>query len=231
MPRSDPDAPGGDSSPPLTAWGRFTGTVSNFMLKPAPAGDDAAKKSPYEGGPTTIPEIEAAIKQANDKERLIGLLAAPVAAAIGLLITASLVANDPKAHYANGQIDKLHANPSTYVAFGAVAMVLALVMLGAAWFRKRLVLGIATALYGLSIFNLHFWGFGIPFIMIGAWYLVRAYRLSEKLKHAKTDEGAGGATGYRPPATRPQPSKRYTPPAAPIRRASKPKPGKELEAG
>jgi len=154
-----------------------------------------------------------------------------VAAAIGLLITASLVANDPKAHYANGQIDKLHANPSTYVAFGAVAMVLALVMLGAAWFRKRLVLGIATALYGLSIFNLHFWGFGIPFIMIGAWYLVRAYRLSEKLKHAKTDEGAGGATGYRPPATRPQPSKRYTPPAAPIRRASKPKPGKELEAG
>ena len=85
MPRSDPDAPGGDSSPPLTAWGRFTGTVSNFMLKPAPAGDDTGRKSPYEGGPTTIPEIEAAIKQANDKERLIGLLAAPVAAAIGLL--------------------------------------------------------------------------------------------------------------------------------------------------
>jgi uncharacterized membrane protein len=231
MPRSDPDAPGGDSSPRLTAWGRFTGTVSNFMLKPAPAGDDAGKKSPYDGGPTTIPEIEAAIKQANDKERLIGLLAAPVAAAIGLLITASLVANDPKAHYANGQIDKLHTNPSTYVAFGAVALVLALVMLGAAWFRKRLVLGIATALYGLSIFNLHFWGFGIPFIMIGAWYLVRAYRLSEKLKHAKADEGAGGTAGYRSPATRPQPSKRYTPPAAPIRRAPKPKPGKELEAG
>ena len=31
--------------------------------------------------------------------------------------------------------------------------------------RKRLFLGIATALYGLAIFNLHYWGFGIPFIM------------------------------------------------------------------
>ena len=112
------------------------------------------------------------------------------------------MANDPKAHYANGQIDKLHANPSTYVGFGAVALVLALVMLGAAWFRKRLVLGIAMALYGLSIFNLHYWGFGVPFIMVGAWYLVRAYRLSEKLKHAKA-ETAGGASGYRPPAARP----------------------------
>ena len=231
MPRSDPDAPGGDSSSSLTAWGRFTGTVSNFMLKPAPAEDDDAKKSPYDGGPTTIPEIEAAIKQANDKERLIGLLVAPVAAAIGLLITASLVANDPKAHFPNGQIDKLHANPSTYVAFGAIALVLALVMLGAAWFRKRLVLGIATALYGLSIFNLHFWGFGIPFIMIGAWYLVRAYRLSEKLKHAKADEGGGGGSGYRPPAARPQTLEAVHPPGGADRRAPKPKPGKELEAG
>ena len=33
-----------------------------------------------------MPEIEAAIKRADDKERLIGLLAAPVAAAIGLLV-------------------------------------------------------------------------------------------------------------------------------------------------
>jgi len=35
---------------------------------------------------------------------------------------------------------------------------LALVSLACAWFRKRLVLGIALALYGLSVFNLHYWG-------------------------------------------------------------------------
>ena len=84
------------------------------------------------------------------------------------------------------------------------------------------------ALYGLSVFNLHYWGFGLPFIMAGAWYLVRSYRLSEKLKFAKA-EGTGGASGRAAP--RGQPSKRYTPPAAPARRPPKPKPGKELEAG
>ena len=54
--------------------------------------------------------------------------------------------------------------------------------------RKRLLVGIAMALYGLSIFNLHYWGFGIPFILGGAWYLVRAHPLSEKLKYAKARE-------------------------------------------
>ena len=76
-------------------------------------------------------------------------------------------------------------------------MALALVMLVTAWFRKRTFLGIAMALYGLSIFNLHYWGFGLPFIMGGAWYLVRAYRLSEKLKFAKAGEGSGPVTGPR----------------------------------
>jgi hypothetical protein len=231
MARHDLDAADGGSTPPLSTWDRITGSISNFMLKPATVdqqpGDDPAKDAGQ--NPTTIPEIEAAIKRANDKERVIGLLAAPIAAAIALLVTASLVAHDPSAHYANGQIDKLHVNPSLYAELCAVTVALALVMLVAAWFRKRLFVGIAMALYGLSLFNLHYWGFGIPFIMAGAWYLVRAYRLSEKLKHAKA-EATGGSTGYGP-VSRPQPSKRYTPPTAPIRPPSKSKRGKELEAG
>ena len=231
MPRDDQDTDDGSDPQSHSAWARFTGAISNLMLKPTPAQSGAVSGSPKDAGPTTIPEIEAAIKRADDKERLIGLLAAPVAAAIGLLITASLVANDPKAYFPNGQINKLHANPHTYVAFGAVALVLALVMLGSAWFRKRVVLGIAAALYGLSIFNLHFWGFGIPFIMVGAWYLVRAYRLSEKLKLAKAGDAKGTATGHRSAPSGTKPSKRYTPPSAPIRRAPGNKRGKELEAG
>jgi hypothetical protein len=227
MARPDQDAADG---PPLSGWQRFTGSVSNFMLKPSKA-DAGSEAVPTDAGPTTIPELEAAIKVADDKERLIGLLAAPVAAAIGLLITASLVAHDPAARYTNGQIDKLHVNPHLYAELGAVTLALALLMLGAAWFRKRVIIGVAMALYGLSVFNLHYWGFGVPFIMGGAWYLVRAYRLSEKLKHARADEAAGSAPGYAGGPPRPQPSKRYTPPAAPIRRVPKPKRGKELEAG
>jgi hypothetical protein len=233
MARNDPDAADG-AHPPMTRWQRITGTVSNFMLKPAPVDEETGKPKEVADEPTTIPEIEAAIKTATDKERVIGLLAAPVAAAIGLIITAALVAHDPAATYSNGQIDKLHVNPSIYSELGAVTLALALLMLGAAWFRKRLLLGIAMALYGLSVFNLHYWGFGIPFIMGGAWYLVRAYRLSEKLKHAKAD-ATGGTNGYStngfgPPRAAP-PSKRYTPPTAPVRRTPKPKRGKELEAG
>ena len=53
-----------------------------------------------------------------------------------------------------------------------------------ALWRKRLYLGIVTAMYGLAIFNLHYWGFGVPFVMVGAWYLVRAYRLHRNLKES-----------------------------------------------
>ncbi len=77
-----------------------------------------------------------------------------------------------------------------------MTLALALAMLVGAWFRKRLVIGIACALYGISFFNLHYWGFGLPFILIGSWYLVRAYRLSQKLKLAKsTDTPRLGPSG------------------------------------
>jgi hypothetical protein len=221
MPRDEQVADDDDFVAPSSRWGRFSASMSSFMLKP-PTEKASSKASIEDSGPTTVSEIEAKIKRADDKERLIGLLAAPVAAAIGLLVTASLIAHDPK------EISK-HVTPSLYVELGAVTMALALLMLMAAWFRKRTFLGIAMALYGLSIFNLHYWGFGLPFIIGGAWYLVRSYRLSERLKFAK----AGGASGTAPgsSAPRPQASKRYTPPTVPVRRPPKPKPGKELEAG
>ncbi len=228
MPTSDRYDAGDDVPPDLSWWQRFTGAVSNFALRPTVAAENATGNDPRDqDGPTTIPEIEAAIKQANDKERLIGLLAAPVAAGIGLLTMTALINNDPKALYSNGQINPHHVNPHTFVEFGVLAIALALIMLAASWWRKRLFIGIASALYGLSLFNLHYWGFGVPYILIGSWYLVRAYRLSEKLKRAKAEEGGGFKTTAAPPP----PSKRYTPPSAPTRRAPKPKPGKEIGAG
>ena len=196
MARHDPDAADGGSTPPLSTWDRITGSISNFMLKPAPV-DQQPGADPDQGAgqdPTTIPEIEAAIKRASDKERAIGLLAAPIAAAIGLLVTASLVAHDPAAHYANGQIDKLHVNPSLYAELCAVTLVLALVMLVAAWFRKRLIVGIAMALYGLSLFNLHYWGFGVPFIMGGV--VVPGARLPA-VGEAQARQGRGGGRLHR----------------------------------
>jgi hypothetical protein len=162
-------------------------------------------------GPTTVEEIKEAVKRADDKERLIGLVAAPLAGVVGLLVTGSLLANDPKSY------------SSVYRVLTLSLLVLALVILASAWFRKRLYLGIAMALFGLSIFNLHFWGFGVPFLLFGAWYLVRAYRLQQKLKLAEqADPGGRGPT---------RASKRYTPPVNEPGKLPRPRRGDDQQAG
>jgi hypothetical protein len=222
MPGRDPDVGDDDVPPKLTAWQR----LNRAMLKPA----DPGSASPATEGPTTVPELEAAVARADDKERMVGLLAAPVAAAIGLLVSASLIANDPKTLLSNGHLNPKHVNPSLYAELGALAVVLGLVMLVMALLRKRTYLGITMALYGLAIFNLHFWGFGLPYILAAAWLLVRAYRLQSKLKEARVaDGGSGGARGSG--AARALPSKRFTPRTPPPGSSSSPKPGKDRKAG
>jgi len=113
---------------------------------------------------------------------------------------------------------------------------LAVVMLVLAVLRKRLYLGIVMALYGLAIFNLRYWGFGIPFVMAGAWYLVRAYRLQRDLREAtggKPPRAGSQRRGDAGTAPRPQPNKRFTPPPSPskMKRASRPKPESQKRAG
>ena len=66
---------------------------------------------------------------------------------------------------------------------------MAVLILVTSLLRKRLFQGITLAIYGLGVVNLHYWGFGIPFLMAGAWYLVRSYRLQQALKRA----GGGGS--------------------------------------
>jgi hypothetical protein len=163
--------------------------------------------------PRPADELEAAVRSADDKERLIGLIAAPFAAAIGILVTSALTSNDPAALLKNGQVNTLHVNPSVYEGLAGVLIGLSVLILVLAMIRKRLFLGIAMALYGLAIFNLHYWGFGVPFILAGAWLLVRAYRLQRELKEAT---GTGPSPGRN--ALRSQASRRYTPPASPRKR-------------
>jgi hypothetical protein len=222
MPGRDFDATDGGVPPKPTLWQR----LRDAMVKPpAPdASGPSGKGQPGADDPTTVPEIEAAIKRADDKERLIGLLAAPIAVIIALSVTVAKIDNDPKSLLANGQINHAHVNPSVYTEVGLLAVGLAVLMLAFAWFRKRLYLGLVMALYGLSIFNFGFWGFGLPFLLAGAWYLVRAYRLQQKLKEAKAADPGSVARGSTPgPAL---PNKRYTPPTPAPGRPTKPKPGR-----
>jgi len=174
MAARDPDKP--------TLSERFT----RAMIKAETA------ERPANEGPTTVDELEEAVKRADDNERLIGLVAAPLAGVVALLAT-DILASHSQSH------------SSTYGVLALTLLALALVILAAAWYRKRLYLGIAMALYGLAIFNLHLWEFGVPFLLFGSWYLVRSYRLQQKLKLAQQ-----AAPGGRGAQTRV--SKRYTPP-------------------
>jgi hypothetical protein len=200
-----------------------------------PVEPSAAAKAKAADVPMSVEELEGAVARADDKERLTGLLLAPVAAGIGLVVTHLLTADDPAARTAKGALNPRHVNPSIYGELALVLLVLSLLMLGLAFFRKRLFLGIVMALYGLAIFNLHYWGFGIPYILAGAWLLVRSYRLQRDLKEAKGEGPGTQGRGRRPTtAQRPVPNKRYTPPT-PSRRSpppkSKRKPEDEQRAG
>jgi hypothetical protein len=182
----------------MTRWER----IKYSMVRPD---DDPKEVEEQEIRP--VGEIRADIARSNDKERAIGLVAAPVAALIGIIIS------DASVDYAQSH------NQSTAV-YGKLAYVLlglAALILLTSWLRKRLFQGITLALYGLAIFQLHYtyFGFAAPFLLAGAWYLVRAYRLQQELKRAE----AAGPDAPRPKANpgaaapRPRRNKRYTPPS------------------
>ncbi len=166
--------------------------------------DDDGESSGKAGETMSAQELEALIARADDKERAIGLAAAPFAALIAILVAGSQI----------NHALSLHQSTSTYYTLLVVLAAMSVLMLVTAWLRKRLVLGIVMAMYGLGVFNLRYWGFGIPFIMAGAWYLVRSYRLQQRLKMATGEvSGAPGRrAAQRPDGARPRPSKRYTPP-------------------
>ena len=242
MPGGREDDDVGGAPPRLSFWHRLLLALPHLRREPdkpalgerlrgaivKPVEPDAAAKSKAANKPPSVEELEDRVRYADDKERLTGLLLAPVAGAIGLIVIGSLISNDPKTGPRHVDVSLYHT--LTYVLLG-----LAVVMLAAAFYRKRLYLGIAMALYGLSIFNLHYWGFGVPFVMVGAWLLVRAYRAQRDLREATGDTPLGSGArrrggGAPSKAGRPQPNKRYTPRSATPKR-NPPKPENEQKAG
>lgn len=210
---------GSDLAKSRVAWGdRLRGA----LLKPIE--DSCASTPEASNGQRSVEELARVARSADDKERLIGLLAAPVAAAIGLLVIGALIANDPSALLKNGHVNRLHVNPSIYYDLTGVLLGLSILMLAMAMFRKRLYLGIVMALYGLTIFNLHYWGFGVPFLMAGSWLLVRSYRLQRELREMTAEDGSTqstrGSRGLKSAASTPRASKRYTPPTPRRKRPS-----------
>ncbi len=196
--------------------------MKKAMLKPEDPEVAAAKVAATK--PATLEELEDENRYATDKERLVGLLGAPLGGIIGLLIINDLINHDPSATTSTGAVNKLHVSISLYHELEVVLLVLSVLMIVTGWARKRLYLGMVMALYGLAVFNLHYWGFGIPFLMGGAWLLVRAYRAQQAVKAA----GGGAPSRFSPEGrsarapAQPRPTKRYG--APPPKWSSPPKP-------
>jgi hypothetical protein len=201
------------------------------VLKPVEPGP--ASKAKSADGPMSVEELKAAVKSADDKERLIGLVAAPLAALITIIVIGNLINHDPAAHLKSGAVNPRYTNPALYKDLAIVLVVMCVLVLVMAMLRKRLYLGIVLALFGLAIFNLHFYGFGVPFILAGAYFLVRAYRLNRELRVATGDlPSRPGAQGRGRGAAGPRgANKRYTPPNPSPRRSRPPKPENEKKAG
>jgi hypothetical protein len=213
---SNPDARKSDEGqPPVSLWERIrygrdgAPIVDRFrraVLKP----EALESSEPAQPVARSVEELEAAERYADDTERFFGLVAAPLAAAIGFFIPNYLIQHPPVTTQ-HGQLTPQHASVTEYHTLEIVLLVLAFGMLASAWYRKRLFLGILLALFGLGVFNLHYWGFGIPFLLLGSWLLVRAYRAHQAVREA-TGQGRGGRNGAGS-QMRPRANKRYTPPA------------------
>jgi hypothetical protein len=154
-------------------------------------------------------ELQEALRRADDRERAVGLIAAPVAAVISFGIITALVDRD----HTPGA--KVVASVSTLHELLLVLLGLSVLMLVTALWRKRLFLGIVLAIYGVSLFQLGWLGFAVPFVLAGAWYIVRQFRMQSALRRAtEADAGPSSRRTAAKPANgaRPRPSKRYTPP-------------------
>jgi len=199
VPSSGDTGAGGGEEPRLTFWQRMKYT----LVRPD---DDEATPSTDD---RSADELEAAMRNADDRERAIGLIAAPVSAAISFGVITALIDRDrtPGA--------KVVASVSTLHELLLVLLALSVLMIVTALWRKRLFLGLVLAIYGVSLFQLGWLGFAIPFVLAGAWYIVRQFRLQQAFR--RKTEGSG-----RPPSpkgngrssngSRPRPNKRYTPP-------------------
>jgi hypothetical protein len=188
--------------PTMTRWER----LKYAMVRPddeEPSPSSAADDRPAD-------EVRAVIRRADDRERAVGLIAAPVSAAISFIVTTALIDR-------NSVAGAKHYTPaSTYHELLLVLLALGVLMLVTAMLRKRLFLAISMALYGIALFQLGWLGFAVPFVLAGAWYLVRSYRLQQELRRAEADDAgpvrSSARTGVANGA-RPRQSKRYTPPA------------------
>jgi hypothetical protein len=203
MPANRDTGNSGDDGAPMTRWER----LKYAMVKP----DDDSDSRPAASDERSAEELQYAIRYADDRERAVGLIAGPVSALISFIVIGSMINRNSQPTTAA----KNFVPASTYHWVLLVFLALAVVILVSAWWRKRMAMAISLALYGVGLFQLGWLGFAVPFVLAGAWYLVRAFRLQQTFTKAEAEEsGTARSTARSNGGSKPRAraNRRYTPP-------------------
>jgi hypothetical protein len=203
MPANRETGNSGDEGAPMTRWER----LKYAMVKP----DDDASARPAASDERSAEELQYAIRYADDRERAVGLIAGPISALISFIVIGSMINRNSQPTTAA----KNFVPASTYHWVLLVFLALAAVILVSAWWRKRMAMAISLAPYGVGLFQLGWLGFAVPFVLAGAWYLVRAFRLQQAFKKAGAEEvGTTRSTARSNNGSKPRAraNRRYTPP-------------------
>ena len=193
-----------------------------FLKPPAASGSPraGARSDPYaESG---VDELRRKMKYLDDRERRIALFVGPLMAALDIAIMLVGLHGNP-AHGKN------HVSPSNYYTLGIGSAVLALVVVVAAYYRRR----------SFTIFALLFSGYGgglvtmLPSWVTAGWLFVRFNKMQRALTvktggppgrqgsgrqrtPGRADASArprlGAKRAKTPEPAGPAPNKRYTPP-------------------
>lgn len=139
----------------------------------------------------------------GERERLAVLVAAPVAALVDFVVVGVLAARDRTAG--------LSVGVARYEELEVVLLVLTVGILASGLWRRRLPAGAALGLQGLALFDLHFWGFALPFVAAGAWMVARAYRSRAAGPDPQISEDRPTGRSAQLPSGTVSANKRFTP--------------------
>ncbi len=204
---------------PRPAAGRTSGSGPGSGTPRGTTARSGGSQRPNPYAEWTVPELRERMKFLDPQERRVAMLIAPVLAGLDLWLTSLTIHNNPAVGH------KGHSDPGQILWLGVASAVVALLVVVAAFFRRR----------SFTIFTLAFSGFGggpvtvLPALFVMGWLLVRFNRMQKAL-YAKTGGGpaasreaaakrraertAARKKGKAPEPAGPPPNKRYTPPKA-----------------
>jgi hypothetical protein len=219
----------------LPATATPQGKLRDAFLKPS-------GPRPARGAPSGMSkeELDHVIKRIDDRERLLAFSSAGLGVVVGVILTIAAV------HYYGPVHAKDHESTGFILFEGAARLVLAAVVVLAAWKRRRSFVAFALLFLGTSLG----FPFALPFWALGVWMIFRVLKWQRELaamtgttartrpapaakgrdaaearRKARNDRMAQRTAGGRrkkkePEPTGPPPNKRYTPPKPP-----RPRPG------